>query len=58
MANEDEYVTLTVVVRRDESVYDPCDILSKERTDVLFVGHEDGVTTTALMLGANPSEWA
>lgn len=54
---DSEYVTLTVVVRRDGTEGDPCDVLLNEHTDVLFVGHQDGITRTALMLGADPSSW-
>ncbi|WP_171053389.1 hypothetical protein [Streptomyces marianii] len=57
MKQEDEYVTLTVVVKRGGAEGDPCDVLLSEHADVLFVGHQDGVTTTALALGADPSGW-
>lgn len=58
MPHEDEYVTLTVVVKRGGTQDDPCDVLLNEHADVLFVGHQDGVTTHALALGADPSSWA
>lgn len=54
----DEYVTLTVVVRRGGSEGDPCDVVLGEHADVLFVGHQDDVTSTALALGADPSSWS
>ncbi|MFF9786333.1 hypothetical protein [Streptomyces nigrescens] len=57
MAPEDAYVTLTVVVKRGGSKGDPCDVLLEEHADVLFVGHQDGVTSTALTLGADPTAW-
>lgn len=57
MPNENEYVTLTVVVRRDGKQGDPCDVILKEHLDVLFVGHQDGITDTAIALGADPSSW-
>ncbi|WP_181160420.1 hypothetical protein [Streptomyces solincola] len=52
-----EYVTLTVVVAIDGTSGDPCDTLLQQHPDVMFVGHEDGVTTTALTLGADPDSW-
>jgi hypothetical protein len=56
--NEEDYVTLTIVVRRDDTEEDPCDAVFSENTKVLFVGHQDGVTNTAIALGANPSSWS
>jgi hypothetical protein len=53
----DEYVTLTVVVRQSGVEGDPCDVLLGEHPDVLFVGHQDGVTLTACALGAEPGSW-
>jgi hypothetical protein len=53
----DEYVTLTVVVRHSGVEGDPCDVLLGEHPDVLFVGHQDGVTLTACALGAEPGSW-
>lgn len=58
MAQQDDYVTLTVVVRRDGTHGDPCDVLLHDHTDVLFVGHQDGIALTALALGADPSSWS
>ncbi|WP_055531323.1 hypothetical protein [Streptomyces graminilatus] len=59
MAGEgNEYVTLTVVVRRGDTEGDPCDILLDSPADMMFVGHEDGVTSTPLVLGADPGSWA
>ncbi|MFF4205749.1 hypothetical protein ACFYZ8_34435 [Streptomyces sp. NPDC001668] len=58
MAQEDDYVTLTVVVARTGTEGDPCDVLLDGRTDVLFVGHQDGISPTALVLGADPSSWS
>lgn len=58
LAGEDEYVTLTVVVTRDGTEEDPCDVLLGSRADVLFVGHQDGITSTALALGADPTGWS
>ncbi|MCX4784156.1 hypothetical protein [Streptomyces sp. NBC_01264] len=57
MAEEDEYVTLTVVVRRDGTEGDPCDVLLGDHADVLFVGHRDGVSLHAMALGADPGSW-
>lgn len=57
-AEGDEFVTLTVVVRRGGEEGDPCDTALGEHLDVMFVGHQDGVTTTALALGAEPSSWS
>lgn len=54
---DDQYVTLTVVVRRDGTEGDPCDVMVNAHPDVLFVGHQDGVTNTALSLGAEPGDW-
>lgn len=54
--NED-FVTLTVVVRRGGEDGDPCEKVLAEHPDVLFVGHQDGVTMTALSLGAEPTSW-
>ncbi|MFD9190331.1 hypothetical protein ACFWCA_19135 [Streptomyces phaeochromogenes] len=52
-----EYVTLTAVVRLDRTVGDPCERVFADRPDVMFVGHESGVTDTALTLGAAPEGW-
>ncbi|WP_332758307.1 hypothetical protein [Streptomyces sp. MT206] len=57
MAEEDEYVTLSVVVRRDGTKGDPCDVLLGDHADVLFVGHQDGISLHAMALGANPDSW-
>ncbi|MER6853731.1 hypothetical protein AB0A81_40775 [Streptomyces flaveolus] len=54
---EDEYVTLTVVVKRGGDEGDPCDVLLEAHLDVVFVGHQDGVTPTAHFLGADPKSW-
>ncbi|MGA5453845.1 hypothetical protein ACPCVO_45250 [Streptomyces umbrinus] len=54
---EVEYATLTVVVRRDGTVGDPCEQVLAGHPDVVFIGHEDGVTDTALALGAAPEGW-
>ncbi|MFE7072627.1 hypothetical protein ACFU96_21350 [Streptomyces sp. NPDC057620] len=56
-APEVEYVTLTAVVRRDGTEGDPCEQVLAGHPDVVFVGHEDGVTDTALALGAVPEGW-
>lgn len=53
----DDYVTLTAVVRRDEGEGDPCDVMLRERDEVVFVGHQDGITVEALLAGADPSMW-
>lgn len=50
----DDYVTLTVVVKRGGDEGDPCDALLGAHPDVLFVGHQDGITPTAYALGAQP----
>jgi hypothetical protein len=55
---EAEYVTLTVVVRRVDDEEDPCDTVLTDRADVMFVGHQDGVTPTAVELGAEPGDWS
>lgn len=52
-----EYATLTVVVRRDGTEGDPCETMLADHPDVVFVGHEDGVSDTALVLGAEPGSW-
>lgn len=54
---EDEFVTLTVVVRRGGEQGDPCEELLADHPDVQFVGHQDGVTPAALALGADPRSW-
>jgi len=56
-AEGSEYVTLTVVVRRGGDEGDPCDQVLDEHADVLFVGHQDGVSIEALRLGAEPGGW-
>jgi hypothetical protein len=53
----DECVTLTVVVRQPGVEGDHCGVLLGEHPDVLFVGHQDGVTLTACALGAEPGSW-
>ncbi|MFF8786922.1 hypothetical protein [Streptomyces sp. NPDC015125] len=57
VTHTDEYATLTVVVKRAGTQGDPCDVLHDEHTDVLFVGHQEGITATALALGGDPSSW-
>ncbi|MEU2969014.1 hypothetical protein ABZ687_29055 [Streptomyces ardesiacus] len=58
MPQEDEFVTLTVVVKRGGDEGDPCDVLLGAHPDVMFVGHpQDGITRTALALGADPQSW-
>jgi hypothetical protein len=52
-----DYVTLTVVVKRDGAKEDPCDMLRNLRSDIVFVGHQDGITPVACQLGADPSSW-
>ncbi|MFJ3213990.1 hypothetical protein [Streptomyces flaveolus] len=54
---EDEYVTLTVVVKRGGDEGDPCDVLLEAHLDVAFGGHQDGVTPAAHFLGADPQSW-
>ncbi|MFF8696318.1 hypothetical protein ACF08W_29305 [Streptomyces sp. NPDC015144] len=56
-ASEVEFVTLTVVVRRDGTEGDPCETALGGHPDVLFVGHQDGITYEAFALGANPEGW-
>ncbi|MGW0033034.1 hypothetical protein ACWDXD_24860 [Streptomyces sp. NPDC003314] len=53
----DDFVTLTVVVRRGGEEGDPCDVFLAGHPDVLFVGHQDGITGTARALGAEPGSW-
>ncbi|MGW2658522.1 DUF3145 family protein [Streptomyces sp. NPDC001478] len=55
---EDEFVTLTVVVRRSGEQDDPCDELLANPLDVQFVGHQAGVSSVALALGADPRSWS
>lgn len=53
----DEIVTLTVVMRRPaDRQDDPCDVVLGW-PGVLVVGHQHGVSATALKLGAEPSSW-
>jgi ferredoxin-thioredoxin reductase catalytic subunit len=57
----DQYVTLTVIVQRDNTLDDQCDAFisgaGSLSSKILFIGHEDGVTDIALTLGADPSSW-
>jgi hypothetical protein len=56
-APEAEFATLTVVVRRDGTVGDPCETVLADHPDVVFVGCEDGVSDVALALGADEGSW-
>ncbi|MEU9605440.1 hypothetical protein [Streptomyces sp. NPDC048057] len=55
---DEDFITLTVVVRRGGEEGDPCESVLADHPDVQFVGHQDGVTVVALQLGAEPSSWS
>ena len=57
--DEDQFITLTFVVRTpagEEPGDDPRSLLTND--EVMFWGHESGITDKALALGADPSMWA